>query len=1087
MKAYTLLSNYKVKDIKRYRKKNQYDNIKGHYYRDGKKINVTIPYKIYIDAVNNINKKREEINQMTITINKLKKQLHTEKKEREKENKKYEKQIKTFQEEIYNYNNKKVTSKYIDEIEQDIISFDVKQPIIKKPFNKSLINKEYTLIKNIPFTTLYKDLITDGTIEKIYNPNYEQAKKKHPGGLYIFIKFILSDVTFNHEKGYTEYKSFVIKGHEENITREAIQNLIISESKKMYNTEDYILLLTSVNILIAPFGNKGGCTDSKTKTMKLVKSKNEKIVLKTFESKNNNCLFVCLNYFYDVKGNKYKPDEIRKELNIPLNEKIHYQKINEITKWYNTKFNKNYGFHIINSDYETLTFKNSDEKLCNIMLHNEHYFIFEVLSYVKCSKCGRKLLNNSMSSHVCSLKMISFFNKQVKTNNHKNIVDAKDIKENEELDYNKMVYWDIETFMYNNKFVTYASSYNTENKTTLYYGQDSLNKTLDDFEKMSNKIITAYNGSRFDFYFLLDHLTNKNIKIENLILSNGRILGFSFGDNNKIFDLCLFVQLSLKKACEAFNTEVTKGDFNHNNIKNWVDVETHKNEVIEYLKLDVLSLKSLFEKFNHLFYTLPLSDKEGDILGLNVTSYVTLSHMSYDIWRSFNKEILELPDMKKYKFIKRGTYGGRTYPMQKHFKSKHYDDVKSGKMLYDDLVKSNHFIFNADVSSLYPASMKGNDLVNVEYPTKYSSWSNDPKKCFDEGKLGFYEINYEPPTNITVPILPKKKYNGNQIVGVEWDLLPGNNEVYTSVDIKNALDAGYKINFVNECLIYEDKSSEVFTKYINTFYKLKEDSEKEKNSCLRNIAKLMLNGLYGKTLQKAIFETTIIINNIFEFNDFIQKYDLKDYELINDNKMLVTGTSKEAIQEEKITKPPQLGAFVTAYSRRFMLYFMKAIDPTLTTQIFTYTDTDSLHIFGEHYKLLKEKGLIVDKKNSKLGYMCSDIDNEGIIIEEKNIAPKTYLYRYIDNSNKLGKTNKCKGIPKDLLKEEFFENETGDVEFTTFKKVHKTVTRKEKEKGISNFNIYISDSKRTFNKTIWSAFELHENNYWLPKGYIKDL
>ena len=37
---------------------------------------------------------------------------------------------------------------------------------------------------------------------------------------------------------------------------------------------------------------------------------------------------------------------------------------------------------------------------------------------------------------------------------------------------------------------------------------------------------------------------------------------------------------------------------------------------------------------------------------------------------------------------------------------------------------------------------------------------------------------------------------------------------------------------------------------------------------------------------------------------------------------------------------------------------MKIIDPSLKTPIFTYTDTDSLHISGEHEMKLRELGYV---------------------------------------------------------------------------------------------------------------------------------
>ena len=110
-------------------------------------------------------------------------------------------------------------------------------------------------------------------------------------------------------------------------------------------------------------------------------------------------------------------------------------------------------------------------------------------------------------------------------------------------------------------------------------------------------------------------------------------------------------------------------------------------------------------------------------------------------------------------------------------------------------------------------------------------------------------------------------------------------------------------------------------------------------------------------------------------------------------------------KEQQIKKPCQLGAFVLSYSREIMLNYMKIIDPTLKTHVFSYTDTDSLHIMGEHYKKFKELGMIKDS----LGYLDNDIKKDGIIIYENNLGPKNYIYEYINNKNEVSKI--IKSIP----------------------------------------------------------------------------
>jgi hypothetical protein len=251
----------------------------------------------------------------------------------------------------------------------------------------------------------------------------------------------------------------------------------------------------------------------------------------------------------------------------------------------------------------------------------------------------------------------------------------------------------------------------------------------------------------------------------------------------------------------------------------------------------------------------------------------------------------------------------------------------------------------------------------------------------------------------------------------------------------------------------------------------------------------MLNAMYGKTLQRAIFESTSIINNYNELLNCFRENKIIDINIINDNKLLVTAESLN--KENKISKPCQLGGFVLSYSRRIMLNYMKAIDPTLESMMFTYTDTDSLHITGESYKKLKDMGYIRSGKDVALGYLSCDIDEEGIIISEDNLAPKLYRYEYIDQLNRINGekaicTMKAKGIPSKCLSYEMYDKkENKPCEFSGLKRKHKSLTKSDREAGIKNFSIINCDQKRSFNKNSWTGFDQIGNEFF-PKGYQKN-
>lgn len=958
--------------------------------------------------------------------------------------------------------------------------------VIEKLFNdkKGVYSVDYRT-KPYPVTEATVKYLA-GEVTKLGMRNVNKVKQRFPAGANIYMKLFMSSGDVN--------ASAVIKindANEEQLWHLAYAKLFAS-SGKAHPTADYILDLRNVLVLVSGFGARGGCTEGKTKVIKRVINLCNTIHFTNHKSSGNNCLLQCFNAAYKISGRVLKAAKIRAELDLKKGKKIHMNKIHDVCDFFNEYSKKKMGYVLINKDLKIIKFysplgltrdefnvESTDdrENMVQLCLMDDHYYTYKITSYHKCETCGEKLLSTN-ETHKCTKDRISYYNNMIAKK--KDMVMTVKL-EKPKLDYETVVHFDLETFQPKDggiRHEVYASGfYDREYK--VFYGREAGKKTWDHFMKLENRIISAYNGAGFDFTFMLDALTERGAHIENLVMNNGRLMCFHYhtGDEskkNKIFDLCLFTSTSLKKACDDFKIKNAKSELEHNLFKSWDDVKTYKDKVLPYLKLDVMGLKELFEKFNDVIY---------EIEKTNITEFFTLAHLGYDIWRSMLTEIVEIPKcLTKMDFIAKAVYGGRCNPQQQLYKSAMYDDVKSGKLKYDDVIKSKSkdFIFNADASSLYPASMSGFDHLKVKYPIGYSRWSDTPLKEFNAGLMGFYEIFFVCPKNIRVPVLPRRKLEGQRNVGVSWSLEDGRG-VYTSVDIRNAVDAGYKIKFHGKALVY-DESGDVYSPYIKKFYKLKGQAEKDGNDSMRNIAKLLLNSLYGKMLMAPINENTEIVNDAVEMNDFMLKYDLVDYNIINDGKVLLTGAVKGQRKIEKITKPRQLGAFVTAYSRRVMLFYMKKIDPTLQTTIFTYTDTDSLHITGKAYLSLLKQGLIKTKKEAELGYLCSDISNEGIILKEINLAPKTYFYESIDNINVIKVTKKCKGIPKDQLKELDYEIKGQVIAFSGLKKKTTKLTKADREAGIKLFSVCNSHQTRTFMKNDWKGFKLIDNEYY-PHGY----
>ena len=239
--------------------------------------------------------------------------------------------------------------------------------------------------------------------------------------------------------------------------------------------QHYYLVLHAVEIVISPLAVQGGCNDKKCyKAEKIQKSKHEKIKLKSLPSSNNNCLFACINYYFKIAGNSLKPGTLRRDLGFAPNVKIEFKEIPRIIDHYNKKFDKAFGYHVVNELNHSILFKDADE-VVNIYLRGEHYYVWEPVNFRKCQTCGR-VLRHENTDHKCTQSRTTYYNKKVKTNNQSKIVLKSDIKDDVKIDYDNIVFWDTETFQEVSHHVVYASGWSVGDNYYVTYGKDSLDK-----------------------------------------------------------------------------------------------------------------------------------------------------------------------------------------------------------------------------------------------------------------------------------------------------------------------------------------------------------------------------------------------------------------------------------------------------------------------------------------------------------------------------------------------------------------------------------------------------------------------------------
>jgi DNA polymerase type B, organellar and viral len=131
---------------------------------------------------------------------------------------------------------------------------------------------------------------------------------------------------------------------------------------------------------------------------------------------------------------------------------------------------------------------------------------------------------------------------------------------------------------------------------------------------------------------------------------------------------------------------------------------------------------------------------------------------------------------------------------------------------------------------------------NTPSVTHYNDLILKGEKC----PVGIFRVEYVTNENLIDGILPRRD-DGRLI----WDL-KDHTGIYNSVDIDNALALGYKIKIVEG--YYWEKTEYVFDNYINYLYDFKKNAKN--GSAQYTLAKLMMNGLNGKTIQKPILDET---------------------------------------------------------------------------------------------------------------------------------------------------------------------------------------------------------------------------------------
>ena len=287
-------------------------------------------------------------------------------------------------------------------------------------------------------------------------------------------------------------------------------------------------------------------------------------------------------------------------------------------------------------------------------------------------------------------------------------------------------------------------------------------------------------------------------------------------------------------SIDYWGNGLTSDEFNKLYKEDW----NFKDECINYLKRDLISLYDIMEIFNKYIFI---------NYGIQMTDSITISRLALNIFMSIYLKDSKIPVIKQnvYNDIKQAYYGGITEVYKPYGAN----------------------IYYYDVNSLYPfASLNSMPGLSCTYIEKYN--------CNLDTLFGYFYCEIETSDNYLglLPvvrdfelIMPVGRWKG-------W---------YFSEELKFAKINGYKIKVIKGYNF--NRVDNVFNDYVKDLYKVKANN----TGSIKIIAKSLLNNLLGRFGMDFNKPITKIVNE--EEFDFINSTcKVKSYDMITDNHYMIT-------------------------------------------------------------------------------------------------------------------------------------------------------------------------------------------------------
>lgn len=527
-----------------------------------------------------------------------------------------------------------------------------------------------------------------------------------------------------------------------------------------------------------------------------------------------------------------------------------------------------------------------------------------------------------------------------------------------------------------------------------------------------------WNGSAFDVLFILGWLTRNGQHVQRgkMLKKGKRILSLEIplrkeGVTLTLKDACLLIPVSLANACKAFNVpkKYVKGEFDHSRVWDIESAMANRNEITEYLKLDVLSMQWIIREFGTEIHNL---------WKLDVARNITLPSLANEGWRlTAHNHIhrrLRIPLLEEDQAMRPAIRGGVVMPQSPNWESPWFKLKLERRPTFEELDNPEWHLKLLDCCGLYAAAMAQNVYPCCTYEKKSAQQAQQDLMVLISDSDNYhlvendiFEIDGTCPKDILTPFLPARVAETGALIYSLQDL---KKEMYVGKLIRHAVrDLGYQVTAVYGSWHFHVRSTDDLRPIFKSFV--------ERNVALRQqfpgtakdtIGKLNNNSTYGGFLLRPMGETSYTIGS-------------EEYEEVD--RLMAGGAKLQALTDRKgapyawlvtdvdpnprISRAVYIGIQILANSQMLMSRALLSINGYRDSQrAYLYKDTDSLLLLGSAVAAFQPEWL-----GNGLGQFKDDLPKNSRIYRYACLAPKTYILEYVDSDNLYWRKVRCKGIP----------------------------------------------------------------------------